>query len=284
LPTFNKIYPFKHAHQGILLNSNDRYVKGAIAAHGEFSEDEVDMFRDILQPTDIVIEVGANMGAHTLALAELATGVVAFEPQRYMFQVLAANVALNSLTNVVALPYAIGATEGSIRVPVNNPEAEDFNFGSQSLVEEEPVGEQVQLLRLDSFAVPHLALIKIDCEGMEVDVLKGGAGLIRRTQPWIYLEFTSNRQAIMDLLRSWNYKLFRHFPRHSRTPNHLGVELDPTQIFASDMLLACPADRPPRENMIEGFGKRHGLVEPSTEDVLGHSLQLTIWEPYVRID
>lgn len=279
---FNKIYPFRHAPQGILLNSNDRYVKGAVAAHGEFSEDEVDIFRDILLPDDIVIEVGGNMGAHTLALAALCGGVVTFEPQRFMFQTLVGNVALNSLTNVVALPFAVGAAQGAVEVPLNDPETKDFNFGCLSLVEPQDNGEKVQVVTLDSYVIPNLALLKIDCEGMELDVLQGAKALIAKTQPWIYLEFTSKRQELMDLLESWSYNLYRHFPRHSRTPNFLGVEEDPEQQFVSDMLLACPAGRYPREPMIDGFGARHKLIKPDAEDYFGKTVPVNFWEPYVR--
>jgi len=58
----------------------------------------VRFFRQLVQPGWSILDIGANMGAHTIALARLVgpTGkVLSFEPQRIIFQALCANVALN---------------------------------------------------------------------------------------------------------------------------------------------------------------------------------------------
>lgn len=78
----------------MLANRNDRYVGQSILAYGEFSEGEAQMFRQLVGSGDVVIEAGANIGAHTLLLSRLvgATGLVyAYEPQRIVFQTLCGN-------------------------------------------------------------------------------------------------------------------------------------------------------------------------------------------------
>ena len=78
------------------------------------------MFRQYVRPGWTVLEIGANMGAHTPSLAKMvgASGAVhAFEPQRILFQILCANVAINALTNVYTYHAAVGREAGTIVVP-----------------------------------------------------------------------------------------------------------------------------------------------------------------------
>ncbi len=53
----------------MLYNLNDQYIGRSLDLYGEFSEGEVDLFRQIVKPGQIVVEVGANLGAHTVFLA-----------------------------------------------------------------------------------------------------------------------------------------------------------------------------------------------------------------------
>src|SRR5438105_3307554 len=88
------MYDLKSVLLGTLL---DRY--------GEYAETQIDIFRQQLRPGMTVVEVGANVGAHTIAIAQ-AVGpqgrVLAFEPRRAMFHLLCANLALNAIDNVEA--------------------------------------------------------------------------------------------------------------------------------------------------------------------------------------
>ncbi|MFP3733211.1 FkbM family methyltransferase, partial [Bacillus sp. SIMBA_006] len=73
---------------------------------------------------DTVVEVGANIGSHTVMLSQAVgdSGVVfAFEPQRHVFQVLCANLVINHCLNVRANQCAIGDTDGTIDFPAIDP-------------------------------------------------------------------------------------------------------------------------------------------------------------------
>ena len=89
----------------MVYNKNDTYIGKSIKEYGEWSQGEIDFCKQILNPSDIVIEVGSNIGSHTLALSKIVNqGVVyAFEPQNVVFQNLCANISINSRT-IVLLP------------------------------------------------------------------------------------------------------------------------------------------------------------------------------------
>lgn len=271
---FNKIYPFKHAPQGIILNENDQYLTDCIRLTGQFSEDEVSIFRECMPPEALAIEVGGNMGAHTLALAELAKMVVTFEPQRLMFQTLCGNLAMNSITNVIAINQAVGDIRKEIIVPSLDPTTPN-NFGGLSLADDTMSkqfgGEPITQSTIDQFGFSQLDFLKMDCEGMELDVLKGAEQTINAYRPVIYLEYTANRQALLHWLESRGFLCLRHLPWHAHT-NDLTL--------ASDMLLALPREKAPLPTMADGFGRRNTLFKPNTEDILGKPATVEIWEPY----
>src|SRR6185503_18246577 len=84
---------------------HDVYIGRSLELYGEFSPSERELLGQLVKPGGVLVEVGANIGAHTIALARAcAPGkLYAFEPQQRVFQVLCANLALNGVTNVVAL-------------------------------------------------------------------------------------------------------------------------------------------------------------------------------------
>src|SRR5262245_11408475 len=95
----------------MLYNINDWPVGQSLDAYGGYGVGELHLFLQLICAGDTVVEVGANIGAHTVFLSRMVgeTGkVYAFEPQRIVFQTLCANVALNSLTNVHCFHSAVG--------------------------------------------------------------------------------------------------------------------------------------------------------------------------------
>ena len=92
-------------HGLVAYNRNDQYVGRSLQVYGEYSELEAQFLAAWLQPGDVVVEAGANIGPVTVPLAR-AVGpegrVYAYEPQRLVFQLLCCNLALNELGNVVA--------------------------------------------------------------------------------------------------------------------------------------------------------------------------------------
>jgi FkbM family methyltransferase len=198
---------------------------GSLQKYGEFSVGEQEVFAQIVRPGAVVVEVGANIGAHTVELARLAGRggeVHAFEPQRIVFQALCANLALNQCTNVFARHAAVGAHAGTIRVPFHDPSVR-FNFGGVSLRNVDD-GEVVPLVTLDSFELHACHLLKVDVEGMEVEVLKGSEKLIMAHRPIMYLENDNleRSEELLGILVRLDYNAFWHFPQVFNPANYFG--------------------------------------------------------------
>lgn len=150
-----------------------------------------------------IVDAGANLGAIAIALARrLPPGFTfhCFEIQRIVYYQLCGNVVLNGLENIHAHHLGLGARDEI--VPVPRPDyATDPNVGAVSA---DPLvrrlrnaaidapgvpTEPAQFRRLDSFGFEDLRLIKADVEGMELDVLTGGAEtLARNGYPPLILE------------------------------------------------------------------------------------------------
>jgi hypothetical protein len=102
--------------------------------YGEWSELEVKLFQKILKPESNVVEVGANLGLHTVPLAKMATKgrIISFEPQRIIFQMLCGNIAVNDLTNVFAFNTAASDADREVEIETSDYEVA-WNYGAFSL-------------------------------------------------------------------------------------------------------------------------------------------------------
>ncbi|MGE0735339.1 MAG: FkbM family methyltransferase [Alphaproteobacteria bacterium] len=214
LPGFNKLVKGRYGY--FLYNENDIYVGRALRDYGEYSESEMAFLRQVLRPGDGVVEVGANVGAHTVPLAQhvgSAGRVVAVEAQRVVFQTLCANVALNSLVNVDAVHAAAGAAAGTLLIP-DIDYSREGNFGGVS-VDKFEQGRKVRVAALDEIVdLKRVKLVKIDVEGMEFEVLAGARKLIETHKPFLYLENdrVEKSSALLRQLFEFGYRLWWHTP------------------------------------------------------------------------
>lgn len=202
-------------HGTLIYNRHDQYVGGSLAHYGEYSEGEVDLFRQMISPGDVVVEAGANIGALTVPLAKLvgSDGVVhAFEPQRLIFQMLCGSLALNQCHNVVAHELGLGRATSRMATPRVDPNQPN-NFGGLSLVNEGE-GDPVKVVTLDSLQLARCRLIKADVEGMEEDVILGALETIARCRPLLYLENDRPERspALLRRLMDLDYRIWWHCP------------------------------------------------------------------------
>ena len=222
----------------IMYNQLDEYVGKSLKLYGEFSQGEADLFDQLVQPGHIVVEAGANIGSHTIHLAQLVGDkgqIWAFEPQRLVFQLLAGNVALNSLTNVHCLQNCVGDIDGrTLMVPVLDVNTVN-NWGGMVLGQRTE-GEPVKVITIDSLDLPGCDFFKIDVEGMELKVLHGAELTIRKYQPIIYTEADKPDKniALFSYLRSLGYRLYWHEPPLYNPDNYFH---NPTNVFDREKTL-----------------------------------------------
>lgn len=172
----------------------------------------------------IAVDCGANIGVHTVEWAKGMTGwgvVVAIEAQERIYYALAGNISINNCFNVHAIHAAVGAQDGALRIPVPNYLAPG-SFGSLELRQSDTnefIGQDIdyseqrlatiRMMSIDSMNLARLDLIKIDVEGMELEVLKGAAATLERFRPIVIVEqVKASREEIAAVLASYGYEWF----------------------------------------------------------------------------
>jgi FkbM family methyltransferase len=173
----------------IRLNARDQVISRHIFCSGEWEPGELQFIRSYVKPGMLVVDVGANMGVHTVTLAECvgARGAVhSFEPTP-VFETLQYNVHQNGFDSRVRLNHcAVGAEEGSLRLLACKPGYELFTSEGTPLVPEVSTGQYVEypMTCLDAYAgqqgIRQIDFLKVDVEGAEDLVLEGARGLLSR--------------------------------------------------------------------------------------------------------
>ena len=191
----------------MLINRNDRVIGRSISVHGNWEGQYIQLLKKIITkfyPKDSSIEVidgGANLGVYAISLAKIdgfKVKVLAIEAQRLIFQMLNANVALNSLENIWTYHKVIGNKDGQI-FPIECPDMNlPANFGAFEIQKASRNTdydgkkfmsvEHVESIKLDSLPLENCALIKLDVEGMEDVAFEGAEELIRRMKPILFFE------------------------------------------------------------------------------------------------
>ncbi len=240
----------KHCRHGVMLyNVLDQYVGGSLDRYGEFSELEAQLFSGLIKRGMLVVEVGANIGAHTVHLAKLVGengGVVAFEPQRVIYQMLCANLALNGIENTDAKCLAVGATAGEITVPRVDYRG-DNNFGDIALGGDD--GDEVEMIAIDNLMLPACHMIKICVEGMEKQVLDGARQTITRFRPYLYVaDGKPDKHAeLIATLLDLDYRMWWHQPWLYNPGNLAGNSENLFPGIASFNLICLPSEAAPDE-------------------------------------
>lgn len=232
---YNIIVPT--AYGTMIVNRNDYVdtqhgrigVGWELMQSGRYAQVELDNLAGLVRgcaADPVAFDIGANIGVHSLWLSSLVGPngrVHAFEAQRVIYQMLMGNLAINSVENVFARQLALGAAPGTLRLPPTDY-ARPWSFGSMSLAEGNIApqfasgapegarpGEEVAIVTLDSLAPERVDLLKIDVEGMELDVLKGGADTIERARPLMQVEWVGDDNGAVPayLIDDLGYRVYQ---------------------------------------------------------------------------
>ena len=186
---------------------------------GIYESEELDILFDFLSPlketfaAGTCLDIGANIGNHSLYFAPLFRAVHSFEPHPEIFRLLDFN--LSGIGNVVAHPIGLGES-GGIFTLHENP----TNLGSSSIAPASAAGSgdiAIRVERLDALGLDlqDLCFIKIDVEGFEASVLRGASDAIATHQPLIVLEqheweFVDGTTPAIALLQELGYGFCWH--------------------------------------------------------------------------
>jgi FkbM family methyltransferase len=157
------------------------------------------VWQRVLEPGDLFVDVGANVGTYSIIAGEVGADLVAIEPNERARGWLRRNLELNGLDAQV-LDVAIGAEPGTA----------SFTSGKDTTNSFDPEGDQlVQVDTLDRIIGDRQANIKVDVEGFELEVLAGAAeALAAHRVRLIQMEMNEDRDAICAHLRGLGYDLF----------------------------------------------------------------------------
>jgi FkbM family methyltransferase len=209
----------KAKHGDFKILTLDMFISRYLEKYGEWSEPEVDLYKQIINKNFVVIEVGAHIGSHTVPLAKLAGTVICYEPQRLIYQTLNHNIIKNNLTNVVTYMMGAGDENKTIQLTEINynhylKTKEQTNTGGtqlKTIVTDKGYKSAIVKLddHLDNLAALHF--IKIDAEFMEIQVLKGAQKLIEKFKPILYFEFDHKvNKDLFEYVKSLNYDMYYH--------------------------------------------------------------------------
>jgi len=201
----NERFTLVHGLEGDFLTlNNDTGVSQTIRETGVWAERDVALFKRLVRPGMHVADIGANLGHHTVVFSKCvgpSGSVISCEPQRLLFQLLNANLALNGCGNVVAHQCAAGETTRKIRLWPTDYERQD-NFGALSLSKHlgefqlDHHGEEAPMLTTDELLTPHaeerggLGFVKLDVQAYELFCLRGARETLQRFKPMVFLEIS----------------------------------------------------------------------------------------------
>ena len=232
IQAFFILYNMKKLPIGIAQNrrnwlyfKNDPYVNG-VCAEGKFIF-ETFIYNNIQKYNvemdgKTVIDIGANMGSHTVEFAHLVGEngqVVAFEPSRLVYYQLCGNVIANGLYNVHCENVALGNEISTVRIEDLDYFSESVNSGNTHV--DKNGSYSVTSLALDHYEIrnpsliKNVSLIKIDVQGYEPYVLDGAIKTIKTNRPTIFIEiepehlsrFGFTEKDVFNRLHKLDYKI-----------------------------------------------------------------------------
>jgi FkbM family methyltransferase len=207
-----------------------------LVAPKKIHQEEVDFFKKFVKKGDLVVDIGANIGHLSVALA-LAAGkeglTLSFDPNPYVFKILEVNAGLNpDRTNIQPQNVAITDREEdffyrSSEASFNNGgiSTDDSTFHGRFSLPTKVRGIVLERLLQDRYPdwMSKLALVKIDTEGYDKEVIRSIRGLLAQYKPVVVSECfgkatPEQRSEHFELLAGLGYKLYHIEGFSANTP------------------------------------------------------------------
>lgn len=185
-----------------------KYLDEKIISTGEFEPDSTQAVRTLVQPGDVVIDVGANIGYYTILLQHLtgSTGkVLAFEPTTHYRDILNLNILENGMDNCSVYPVGLSNKTVDTTIAIG-----ECSATLQWVFDQAPAKtETISLMPLDDFVTLHpeitrIDFIKVDLDGHEPAFLDGAWQTIERFKPVMLLEVAHEQYLDMGVT-AWDF-------------------------------------------------------------------------------
>lgn len=226
----------------------DEYVGRSVRNYGEYNPDETEKILDLVasvynfedERSNVVLDIGANIGCISQAIVAHGYNLHFFEPQPEVFEVCSTNVLSTKsivdrggyIRSTVSYKCALGSAPGIAKMP-KVAYSDKGNFGGLGIgmnigrgTYDVPVDTLDNKYSLDKCTMK-VAFIKMDVEGFELEVLKGGTELIKRDKPVMYIEDdrSDKSYALRKYIREeLGYWIEEHKPPLYREKNFFGLE------------------------------------------------------------
>ncbi len=191
---------------------------------GQFYEvEELSLLSRLFPPGLRYLDIGSNVGNHSLyfSIVMKAARVVPVEPNPLAFEMLIANTLANGLSDIICLDH-VGVGLSDRRSAGYAMEERRRNLGAAKMLE--GGGELETWPGDDLFAEEAPDFLKIDVEGMEMEVLSGLAETIERSQPAIFIEVDDdNAKAFAAWVDEHGYASVYAIRKYRTQVNHLLV-------------------------------------------------------------
>lgn len=213
-------YPFKlgSVQFDILLDPNNGGIDMEIFTDGVYEPEILKLLGSNLKAGDIFIDIGANIGQHSMFCSYFCKQVYSFEPVKKLFDQFNESIAKNEIHNITSYNYALGDADGEIPMYSNGS-----SMATSSIVSTtgKHFIQNVEVVKLDDvykkLGIDGASLVKVDVEGYEFNVLKGAENFLKKYKPKIVIEFSpyfyrrtdpSISQKIIDFLTGLGYELY----------------------------------------------------------------------------
>lgn len=189
----------------------------------DWFEDEIKFLRRLLKPGQNVIDIGANYGVYALSMAQKvgpAGHVWCFEPASSTAAFLAQGIAANGFGHVTLEKSALSSQAGTARLSLHdNAELNELVRGGDNAGTATGASEEVPLTTLDAcldrFGWQDIDFMKIDAEGEETNILKGGQRFFTTLSPLVEYEVKAGNDLHLDLVQTFadlGYRSYRLVP------------------------------------------------------------------------
>lgn len=256
--------------------SGDEPIGGALKLFGEWAHSEITILATLIKKGDTLLDVGANIGCHTLSFCNLVgeSGFVhAFEPQPLAAELTAYNLFRNGHKNFSVWQIGLGDAAGTFSVP-DPARSKILNLGGVSLATKYQDSTDyitVKVYPLDSLPLGKVDFIKCDVEGMEPQVLQGAGSLLTNYHPTLYLECNdlSHGVTIFQRLERLGYTLFLHRAKAFNPDNFKHERGNPFGVSHEINLLAVHSSKQSVLDTVSSLANSATLLKTPTIDDLG---------------